>query len=98
MATSSPLSPNPSATDNVYLRFIAEQVAAMAAKGGGTSFVFTQTTPALVWTIDHILNRTVGMIVYDTTNTEVEGIATLVNNNQMTITFVVPVAGTALIL
>jgi hypothetical protein len=52
----------------------------------------------LVWTIDHNLNRTVGMIVYDTTNTEVEGIATLVNNNQMTITFVVPMAGTALIL
>jgi hypothetical protein len=98
MATPSPLSPNPSATDNVYLRFIAEQVAEMAAKGGSTSFVFTQTTPALVWTIDHNLNRVVGVIIYDTTNTEVEGIATLINNNQMTIAFNIPEAGTALVL
>jgi len=94
---SSPLSPNPSATDNIYLRFIAEQVAAMAAKGS-TSFVFTQTDPALVWTIDHNLNRVVGVIIYDTTNTEVEGVATLINNNQMTIAFNIPETGTALVL
>jgi hypothetical protein len=91
--------PTPSGTDNAYLRFIAEQMAALVAAGGGSkSYTHTQTAPALVWTIDHNLNRLVYVVTYDTTNTEAEGTTTLISSNQAIVTFSLPVAGTALVL
>lgn len=64
---------------------------------GGTSsaFVFQQTDPATVWTINHNLGIFPSVYVIDTAGQECEGKVNHVNTNQVVITFSAAFAGQA---
>lgn len=59
------------------------------------NFVFTQSSAASVWTINHNMGKYPSVTIVDTANDEVEGQVNHVSNTQLTITFSAPVAGKA---
>jgi hypothetical protein len=62
---------------------------------GGGNFTFTQTTPALTWTIPNTLDRYVSVSVYDTEGEEMVRDVTFDGMDTIIVTLVVPSAGTA---
>lgn len=62
---------------------------------GGEAFVFTQSTPATVWTIDHNLGFFPNVYVLDTAGDECEGNVDNVSVNRVLITFSAAFAGQA---
>ena len=61
----------------------------------GTAYVFTQTSPALTWTINHNLGHIPSVEVFDSGSQEVEADVSHPNTNQTVIVFSVPLAGFA---
>lgn len=62
---------------------------------GDKTFVFTQGAPALVWTIQHDLNKFPSVSVVDTANTGVLSQIDYIDNNNITITNTAQFAGKA---
>jgi hypothetical protein len=62
---------------------------------GDKTFVFTQGVPALVWTIQHDLNKFPSVSVVDTANTGVLSQIDYIDNNNITITNTAQFAGKA---
>lgn len=60
-----------------------------------SAFVFRQTVPATVWTINHNLGIFPNVYVIDTAGQECEGKVNHVNTNQVVITFSAAFAGQA---
>ena len=62
-----------------------------------SSFVFTQNcaNPQLVWYINHNLNIVPNVWAEDCNGDNISGVVDVVNNNTITLTFSVPVAGKA---
>jgi len=60
-----------------------------------SGYVFTQGTPASVWTINHNLGKYPAINVVDETNTEVVGEVNYTNNNQIVVTFSAAFSGKA---
>lgn len=66
-----------------------------ATASGYAPYQFTQASAQAVWTITHNLNSRPSVTVYDTANEIVMGDVVYTSLNQLTITFTVPIAGTA---
>lgn len=62
---------------------------------GNSSFVFTQSTPATVWYINHNLSIIPNAWCEDLSGNNLEGTLAVVNANTITITFSHPVTGKA---
>ena len=62
---------------------------------GDKTFVFTQGVPALVWTVQHDLNKFPSVSVVDTANTGVLSQIDYIDNNNITITNTAQFAGKA---
>lgn len=62
---------------------------------GYQPFEFTQVSATDTWVINHNMNRRPSVTVYDTANEVVLGSVVYDSLNTLTITFSVPVAGTA---
>lgn len=62
---------------------------------GGTSFLFNQVEPAILWTINHDLGFYPTVETYDSELNSIEGLVTHPTVNQTRITFTEPVAGFA---
>ena len=62
---------------------------------GDKTFVFTQGVPALVWTIQHDLNKFPSVSVVDTANTGVLSQIDYIDNNNITCNFSAAFAGKA---
>ena len=62
---------------------------------GGEAFVFTQSTPQQVWTVDHNLGAYPNVYIIDTAGEQCEGDVNNVTLNRVTITFSAPFAGQA---
>lgn len=60
-----------------------------------SSFLFTQSTPATVWTITHNMGKTPSVFTEDSTGTDIVGIVEIVDSNTLRIFFNQPVAGKA---
>lgn len=63
--------------------------------GGGTGYVHHQSTPAAVWTINHVLGYFPNVLVIDSAGNNVEGTVAEPSANQMVITFSGAFTGTA---
>jgi hypothetical protein len=65
--------------------------------GGGSdkNFVFTQATPATVWTIAHNLGKRCAVTVVDSAGDQCEGDVVYVDNNTIQITFAAAFSGSA---
>jgi hypothetical protein len=61
----------------------------------GTAFVFTQSTAASTWTINHNLGHVPSVEVFDSGSQEIEADVTHPSVNQTVILFTVPTAGFA---
>jgi len=55
--------------------------------GAATTFIYTQTTAAAVWTINHGLNRFPAVAVVDSAGTWVEGDIQYTSANEIVLTF-----------
>jgi hypothetical protein len=62
---------------------------------GGTTYTFTQSMPAALWTITHNLNRFPSVEVTDSTGRIVEGDEQYVDANTLTVAFSAPFSGEA---
>lgn len=60
-----------------------------------SKFVFTQSTPSNLWTINHGLGFVPNVFTQSTSGTDIEGLVEPLDMNTLTITFSQPVAGTA---
>ena len=63
--------------------------------GGDKTFVFDQGVPALVWVVNHNLNKFPAVSVVNTLKQEVYGKVDYINNNKLTITFNAQFSGQA---
>lgn len=73
-------------------------IQAIAAGGGGGSFVFSQPTPALTWSISHNLGRQFCAVqIVDDGGTTVLADVDYIDDDDLTITFARAKAGTAVI-
>jgi len=71
-------------------------VVKLATTSGSTRrFVYTQASPAEVWTIDHSLGGRPSVTIVDTAETVVIGEVTYISNSQITVTFTAAFAGYA---
>lgn len=61
----------------------------------GKSYVFTQPTSSTTWVIIHNLGFVPNVFTEDENGNDIVGVVAVINNNQITITFNSPVAGTA---
>lgn len=61
----------------------------------GAGYVFTQSTPAATWTINHNLGHVPSVEVFDSGSQEIEADVSHPTSNTTVIVFVVPVAGFA---
>lgn len=59
------------------------------------SFVFTQPTPSALWTIVHNLDKYPNVAIEDLSGDDIMAQISYVNLNTITITFIIPMAGTA---
>ncbi len=62
--------------------------------GSGT-FTFVQASESNIWTIHHGLGFVPNVFTKDNTGVNIEGVVTIINDNNLTISFSAPVAGTA---
>ena len=75
----------------------------ISATGGGGSggnantFVFTQSSPASTWVINHGLNSPVGVTILSTGGVIVDSDVVEGSLNQVTVTFAQPFAGSAVV-
>lgn len=60
---------------------------------GDKNFIFSQNTPASIWTVIHPLNKKPSVTVQDSAGTIVEGDINYVDNTSLTITFNAPFSG-----
>lgn len=60
-----------------------------------STYVHSQPVAAMVWTIDHGLGFWPDVIVFDASGSEVKGAAANPTTSRTTLTFSVPIAGTA---
>ena len=67
----------------------------VSAGGGDKNFVFTQGTPAAVWTVDHNLNKFPSVSVVNSFNEQVYGKVDYINKNKLTVTFAAGFSGFA---
>lgn len=68
---------------------------ALANATGDKNFVYEQTTPALIWEIQHPLQKNVSVTVTDSAGTVIAGQVTINNGNLVTIEFNIPFWGYA---
>lgn len=61
----------------------------------GTSFTFTQSTPATIWTINHNLGFKPSVELLNTGSKEIEGDVLHTSSNQVVVYFTGPIAGLA---
>lgn len=61
----------------------------------GNSYVFTQEVPVTVWVIIHNLGYVPNVFIEDMSGNDILGVVTIINNNELTITFNSAVAGKA---
>ena len=73
----------------------AEWLASLQGPAGADVFVYTQSVPATVWTINHNLGSYPNVYVLDTAGDECEGDVDNPTVNQTVITFSAAFAGTA---
>jgi hypothetical protein len=59
------------------------------------SYVYTQTVPSLVWTVEHKMGFRPNVFTEDATGADIEGLVEYVDTNILKITFNTPVAGKA---
>jgi hypothetical protein len=59
------------------------------------SYVYTQTAPALVWTVDHRMGFKPSVFTEDASGIDIQGVIEYVDTNILKITFNQPVAGKA---
>ena len=59
------------------------------------TFIYTQSTPAAVWLINHGLGRYPAVDVVDSSNSEVDGDLQYLDSNHLSITFSAPFSGEA---
>lgn len=59
------------------------------------AFVYTQVLPAPVWTIIHNLGYVPNVFAEDDNGIDIVGVVSVINNNELTITFNNPIAGVA---
>ncbi len=59
------------------------------------AFVYTQVIPASVWTIIHNLGYVPNVFAEDENGIDIVGVVSVLNNNELTITFNNPIAGVA---
>ena len=62
---------------------------------GGAAYVFTQSTPASTWTINHNLGYVPSVELFDSGSQEIEADVSHPSSNTAVIVFAVPVAGFA---
>jgi hypothetical protein len=62
---------------------------------GLATYIFTQATPAALWTINHDLGKFPSVDVIDSTGLEVEGDVKWITSNQITLTFAAAFSGSA---
>jgi hypothetical protein len=62
---------------------------------GASTYTYTQSSPATVWTINHGLGRFPSVSVVDSTDREVEGDILYVDSNHITLTFTAGFSGSA---
>tara|TARA_B100000780_G_C21126503_1_gene457275 strand:- start:1037 stop:1762 length:726 start_codon:yes stop_codon:yes gene_type:complete len=67
----------------------------VSAGGGDKNFVFTQGTPALVWTVQHDLNKFPSVSVVNSLNEIVYGKVDYIDKNKLTVTFAAAFSGAA---
>lgn len=67
------------------------------ANGSGSSYFHTQGVPSNVWTIPHNLGFYPNVSAFDTQGDEIEGTQAYAGVNTVTITFSVPISGTAVL-
>lgn len=80
-------------TKTTALQF-KEYLDAQAGGSGDTSYVHTQPSPSLSWSITHNLGKRPNVTVTEGANT-VEGDITYSSDNSLIITFTTPTSGTA---
>lgn len=90
--------PPPAIIEVVEVDHVVVEVLEAGAPGppGGTSFVFTQSTPLTVWTVNHNLGRFPLIRLKTLGTAEIEGQIAHVSANQFTVTFNTAQAGQAL--
>jgi hypothetical protein len=59
------------------------------------SYVYTQTAPALVWTVDHRMGFKPSVFTEDASGIDMQGVVEYIDTNVLKITFNQPVAGKA---
>lgn len=69
-------------------------LSAPVGNGGDSTWIHEQATQALVWNINHNLKKRPCVLIKNN-NVMMHGIIDFVDNNNITITFVVPVSGMA---
>lgn len=60
-----------------------------------SSFTYTQTTPSMVWYVTHNLNMIPNVFTEDQTGEDIDGVVTIIDNNNLMIAFSTAVAGKA---
>jgi len=90
--------PPPVFVEVVEVDHVVVEVLEAGAPGppGGTSFVFTQATPQLVWSVSHNLGRYPIIRLKTLGTAEIEGQITHLSVNQFTVTFNTAQAGQAI--
>jgi hypothetical protein len=61
----------------------------------GKSFVYTQNPAATVWAIIHNMGFVPNVFAEDENGNDIVGVVSVINNNEITLTFNTPVAGKA---
>ena len=59
------------------------------------SYVYTQTAPALVWTVEHKMGFRPNVFTEDAAGVDIQGVVEYIDTNILKITFNQPVAGKA---
>ena len=71
------------------------ELAARETRISGSAYMYTQTTPAAVWTINHNLGLWPTVSILDPGGNEIEADVTHPSVNQLVIRFAIPIAGLA---
>jgi hypothetical protein len=88
----------PDLTVTVLGQEVTVDIAVPVIPAGTQSYEHEQTTPALVWTIQHRLGiKPAGVQCWDNSGEPIEGTVSYVNNDVALITFYVAIAGRAIL-
>lgn len=71
------------------------EIAARETAVSGSAYLYTQTAPAAVWTINHNLGLRPAVTILDAGGNEIEADVTHPSANQLVIRFAIPIAGLA---